>query len=506
MALTPEELRGRIETFLRESRTPGMLEPGEELLPLVPGGFSLDLTAAAVSLQAWDARRSLARRIVAIESEKPGRLQLTFERFGKRTGTLVLIDTTRPQSRTLAVKSHRHVFREQFRCFLRRQFCGWKIVELSAEPDLEHSLSPIYPRAYLRQGGSGWAAIAAPPDAHDPAGCLTYGLIWLDYLRRREPRITVGGLAVFVPEGRHHATALRLRWLNPNAARCALFLYDRDFHENPADPADCGNLDTELGVCRAPASLPPEYRFLAQLPGVETVPSIDGSLALRIRGLVFAVYRNGRMEAGIDRRRPISDARELAELAEGIARVRTRSAPDPHHPLYRRYPESWLESAVRANLHEVDASLLPCPLYGQVPAFTGAERGVIDLLAADGAGRLAVLELKAAEDPHLPFQALDYWMRVAWHARRGEFAARGYFPAQALLPRPPRLYLVSPALLFHPSAASILRYFHPEIEVCRVGLGIEWQRKLTVVFRASGAESPMWASHQDGENAESNSA
>jgi hypothetical protein len=97
-------------------------------------------------------------------------------------------------------------------------------------------------------------------------------------------------------------------------------------------------------------------------------------------------------------------------------------------------------------------------------------------------------------------------MRVEWHARHNEFAAEGYFPEVPLLPHPPRLYLVSPALLFHPSAAGILRYFHPRVEVYRIGLGLEWQRKLNVVFRASGAESPMWASDQDGDNVESNSA
>ena len=73
-------------------------------------------------------------------------------------------------------------------------------------------------------------------------------------------------------------------------------------------------------------------------------------------------------------------------------------------------------------------SLLPEPVYAQVLAFSGGERGVLDLLAVDRAGRLAVLELKAAADPHLPLQALDYWMRVRWHLERGEFAAPRLLP------------------------------------------------------------------------------
>jgi hypothetical protein len=52
---------------------------------------------------------------------------------------------------------------------------------LTREADLEHSLSPAYPRALLRQGTSGWAAIGFAPDAIHPDGALTFGLIWLDY-------------------------------------------------------------------------------------------------------------------------------------------------------------------------------------------------------------------------------------------------------------------------------------------------------------------------------------
>ena len=36
----------------------------------------------------------------------------------------------------------------------------------------------------------GIAAIAAPPEAGASAACLTFALIWLDYLRRRERRMS----------------------------------------------------------------------------------------------------------------------------------------------------------------------------------------------------------------------------------------------------------------------------------------------------------------------------
>jgi hypothetical protein len=56
------------------------------------------------------------------------------------------------------------VFRERFRRFLTRQFPAWKLAEISAEQDLQHSLSPVFPRAMLRRGQSAIAAIAATPD------------------------------------------------------------------------------------------------------------------------------------------------------------------------------------------------------------------------------------------------------------------------------------------------------------------------------------------------------
>ena len=102
-------------------------------------------------------------------------------------------------------------------------------------------------------------------------------------------------------------------------------------------------------------------------------------------------------------------------------------------------------------------------------------------------GRLAVIELKASSDLHLPMQALDYWARVKWHIERGEFGRSGYFPGLQLRPEPPRLLLVAPALEFHPTTETILRYFAPDIDVERIGLALEWRTKLQVMFRAKGA-------------------
>jgi hypothetical protein len=54
----------------------------------------------------------------------------------------------------------------------------------------------------------------------------------------------------------------------------------------------------------------------------------------------------------------------------------------------------------------LDGRLCPRWLYAQVPAFSAADRAMIDVLALTRENRLAVIELKADEDLHLPLQGL----------------------------------------------------------------------------------------------------
>jgi hypothetical protein len=51
-------------------------------------------------------------------------------------------------------------------------------------------------------------------------------------------------------------------------------------------------------------------------------------------------------------------------------------------------------------------------VYAQVFANTSSERNILDLLTVTRDGRLAILELKAAEHIHLPLRAANYWLRI----------------------------------------------------------------------------------------------
>src|SRR5215831_13209475 len=151
-----DQTREVIEGFLKNCRQPALLEPSEELLACTGDNFLLEFRGSRLTLEAWDRTRNLARRIIGIKSVSAARLELIVERFGKREGRLFLLDLARRTGAEMGSRSGRLVFRERFRLFLRRQFPEWKLVELSAEANLEFSLSPAFPRAFLRHGQHGW--------------------------------------------------------------------------------------------------------------------------------------------------------------------------------------------------------------------------------------------------------------------------------------------------------------------------------------------------------------
>ncbi|MFL6350535.1 MAG: hypothetical protein ACJ74Z_01610, partial [Bryobacteraceae bacterium] len=404
----------------------------------------------------------------------------------------------KPQSAHTTLCGSRQNFTEQFRRMLSRQFSGWEIATLSCGIDLQRSFSPVFPRARLKRGNQQVAALACP-DVQDERAMLTFALIWHHHVSTQGGQGTQTPLCLFLPDNAGCLTAHRLHWLKGRAVETRVFRFNAHGSAGEVDARDLCNLQTRVSPHYVQASLSADLTAmitrLTAIPGVGCCPELSGSISIRCRGLEFARIENGRLLLGIETKREVSAShiQDVEQLASQISTSSIGSLPasnaGTYRPVLQTYPERWLESSVRSGLSTIDASLLPTPVHGQVLTFAGGDRDLIDLLAVSSSGRLAVLELKASEDIHLPIQALDYWMRIAWHAQSGEL--EHLFPGIPLDARPPRLLLVAPAICFHPSNASVLRYFSPEIDVERIGVNSEWRDNLRVVLRLKGADAPI---------------
>jgi hypothetical protein len=207
---------------------------------------------------------------------------------------------------------------------------------------------------------------------------------------------------------------------------------------------------------------------------------------LRFRGLAFARWDDGTIFFGTDDRRKKPSAASWPALKRLLHDLEAHRRPlpgDTRHPFYRLRPERWLESIVRKDVTRIDTALDSQFVYTQVFANSDGEHGILDVLTVTRNGRLAILELRAAEHIHLPIQAADYWLCIGRHLRPGDFPRYGYFTDIELRPAPPLVYLVAPALRFHPATDVLLRSLAPELEVVRGGFAEDWRSGLRVVLR-----------------------
>ncbi|HEV7550250.1 MAG TPA: hypothetical protein VGP65_01115, partial [Candidatus Angelobacter sp.] len=263
-----------------------------------------------------------------------------------------------------------------------------------------------------------------------------------------------------------------------------------------------GNIETRL--VRLPDGAQVRARFSATVRKVlELAPQAEiavismTELSFRLHGFELARVRLANAPGtfqvgeevmfgppGYETRLRDETAPAFAEFIRTVVEARSAHG-DRRDPLWRMYPERWLESLIFKDVSAVDSNLAPAHVYSQVPAFSASDRAMIDVLTCTRDARLAVLELKADEDIHLPLQGLDYWARVLWHHSRGEFQQYGYFSGLQLSPRPPFLFLVAPSLRVHPATDAVLRYFSPAIEWSLVGVDERWRDGIKVIYRKS---------------------
>ncbi len=501
--VTPQALTRTVQDFLSEAAGAVVLENGAVAFDLAQSKYTISGEYNRCLLHLWSAERNAVRRVLEAEV-KNGTLRLAVQRLGQVRPSKLEICRERDRRSPTVRRACRAAYEHKLRRTLERHFPEFKIVRLTTGADLEKSFGPIYARGLLRRGRSAFAVLGVNAQETQASidAALTFGILWLDVCRQaRTANTLVEGLKMFVPAGTSALVRERMANLNRDAAKWRLFELD-ERHDAlvEIDCADRGNVATRL--MHAPDHEAALERFkdsIAQvrevLPNCEVAVLSAAEIVFRWRGLEFALARLGGIPGsfrsteeivfGVGAEERVLQIRNLDEFAELAHCLRdTRHPYGPRqHPLWRLRPERWLESLVVNDVSVVDERLEPSCRYSQVPAFSASDRAMIDVLTATRAGRLAVVELKADEDIHLPLQGLDYWSRVEWHHARGEFPRFGYFEGRELSAEKPLLFLVAPALHVHPATDTLLRYLSPEVEWEFIGIDERWREGVKVVFR-----------------------
>src|SRR5689334_2803865 len=506
------QLERELTNFLAEAQNAVVVEDGAVIFDLREARYSISGERGRCLLHLWSTERNIVRRVLDLE-QKNGCLNLTVQRFGQARPQILEILRDRDRRTPSARKLARGQYRKLLERVLVRSFPDWRVENLTSAMDLERSFGPVYDRGLVRKGNTAFAVVGVNAQELQSAidGALTFGLLWLEHCRTREAgRIVVKGLKLFLPPGSSDVVCSRLSQLNREIAEFHLFeLDEHDERVECRDLQDRGNIATRL--VRRPDESSVKDRFAGAIsrivsicPECQVAVLSSSEVGFRLHGLEFARARSAIERNSFQNKNEIvfgtgSHERALDEdselfFEELMRRLRAarKAGGDSRDPLWRMYPERWLESLVCRQTNRLDARLDPNHVYVQVPAFSAADRAMIDVLTTTSSGRLAVIELKADEDIHLPLQGLDYWGRVRWHQERGEFQQFGYFLDNESKPLSissslPMLLLVSPALHVHPAVDTILRYFPPNIDWELIGLDEHWREELHVVFRKRNA-------------------
>jgi hypothetical protein len=500
--MDPESLVRSLRDFLAGSSQAVVLEEGTVAFDLSCAKYSVSGEHGKCLLHLWSAERNIVRRVLDAEI-KTNTLRLSVQRLGQARPSKLEVCRERDRRSPSVKRTARAVYRCRLQRILERIFPGWKLTQLSTAMDLERSFGPIYSRGLLRRGRSAFAVLGVNQEETQASidAALTSGILWLDTCRQKASDVAVEGLTLFVPAASSGLTRDRIAHLNSGAAKWQLYeFHERDDTVQQIDCSDHGNVVTRLVHCPHEAAV--HERFAQAIVQVRTIlEEVDvaivstAEIAFRLHGLELARARLGHAAGSFrstveivfglgaeERVLEESNSAAFQHLLRSAGEVRHEDGPRDH-PLFRMHPERWLESIVVRNVGAIDERLDPNCLYSQVPAFSASDRAMIDVLTTTRDGRLAIVELKAEEDIHLPLQALDYWSRVEWHHRRSEFSRFGYFPGREVSSTPPLLFLVAPALHVHPATDTILRYVSSEIDWILVGIDERWRTGVRPVFR-----------------------
>ena len=491
-------LQNEIETFVRSLAHPVVVEDGVELFDLTSASWRLSIQFDKLLFEAWNPARTLARRVEEAAYRDGEKLGL-FARKPHARETSVLEFRELHSEQREGKTAGRSAFRQAFVAMLKQEFQGWRLESVSNRSDREHSFSTWYTRGLARQGRTGCAVIGLGKDETPAAAdsALAFGLVWLDWLRSRAAKTSVPRLQIYLPREAVELNAQRAAAINHRALQLELFEWNggKERPERVGLEA-AGNVATRLVPHRSSEALIGRHRDLLRgLLGdavdrlAMTTDTSGKFVSVRVAGLEVARIEGDlspKIYFGLEgsvRRMDESRREDFRDFISLVLDRRNAASKDTSDTFYRLQSERWLESMLVNDITRIDPGLSPEFVYPQVPAFSRADRGVIDILTATREGRLAVIELKLEEQINLPFQALDYWLRVEKLRRQRKFQDSGYFPGMTLADAPPLLYLVVPAFRFHSTTTRLLRYLEPAITLMQIGINDPWRQGIKVLFR-----------------------
>jgi hypothetical protein len=505
--LAPSELAQRLEGFLAEHPSAAILEEGAMLFDMRLARYSVTHEHNRCMLHLWSEQRNLVRTVTGIRA-RSNSLQIETRRFGQSKPQSLLLLAEQERRTPTARDSSRRQYLQRLQRVVTANFEGAP-ESFSTALDLEQSLGPAYARGLLVRGPSAWAVLGvnAQESPSTITNAVTLGILWLHACRERlAKKRVVEGLRLFLPRGMAQGALERMSWMNRELAKWELYELDENTDQlTPMDVTNTGNLAMVMRHAFDPEAAMARMRdgvasLLGRLPDslrtrTEIRPRSATEVALLLHGLEYARVRHEPLPGSfrLTDRITFGAARSETELTEETApwlldlTARLAEGRQPggslRNPLYRMQPEPWLESQLRRHPAVIDPMLRDDFFYEQVPALSAVDRGLMDLLTVTRNGRLVVMELKADEDPHLPLQALDYWMRVRALHRSGELQRHGYFSGVELSGEDPLLYLIASALRLHPTYPVVLQYLSREIEWQVIGLDEHWRTTPRVILR-----------------------
>jgi hypothetical protein len=473
---------------------------------LARGNFEFSVEWGKLIFAWWDESVSQSWRVTAYEIDR-GELRLRATRgISRETAMLILRDPAKRREmrdhENLPFGARRRVYAETLSRLITKSFDGARIRRATIG---SRSGMGRYARLVLKWGGETVLAIGVSEvesqDCIDDV--IAVGLMgFAAFNQNRDEKDRAKSLWFCLPKGRSQTAMERVTLLDVShlSARIECFEVDEDGEEmtNVRPVTQDELLNSHPREVIWPGASTPDERWRERI--INLAPDLietrrdarSGRERFEITGLEFArLSSTGQAKFGVagadsegkENLLTESNFGELESLVREIVRYRSADCRDRRHPFYLLRAEAWLESLLRRDIGQLDATFDDRFVYSQIPAWRADERSIIDLLTVNHEGRLAVIEIKAAEDPQLPLQGTDYWLRVEQGRLRNEFKKRGLFEGVAIADRSPILYLVAPRLRFHRTFAVVASCISPRIDAYRIGVNTNWREGVKVHTR-----------------------